>query len=319
MRLLSVGIIISVLCNLATGYIGLSFADFFYDTPQSPIAGMRLRRVAAMVLAGISVPASGFLLQEFFRNPLAGPSVMGISSAAGLGVALYMAFSSGLQLPAFLDGSLTATAALAGSLISVLVLLTFAARLQDSNFLIIFGFLISAFCGAAMSIFQYYTDNQSLRNFILWSFGSTTALTGSQLLIFALFTIGGIIFSLKSINPLIGNILGEEYAATLGVDSARLKTHIIIASSLLCASATAFLGPVVFIGIVVPHFCRLIFRPAKLWHQGVLNVLMGILVMESLSILSEISLLPINIWSSLLGIPVIFAMMLRGRTTKIGY
>lgn len=309
--LLLTGIFISVFFNLNIGFLNLSVIDFISETKNSAIAELRLNRVLAMLLAGIAVPTSGFLLQEYFQNPLAGPSVLGISSVAGLSVAFYIFFAKDLAVPEILQNSFISLSAVFGSLCLMVFLLFFSKRFQDKSFLIIFGFLVSAMAGAVVSVLEFYADNQSLKNYILWNFGANNSLTGNQIFILAVIIFIGLFLSSKSIKPLIGNVLGTNYAQTLGVNLNTLKYLVIIASSLLSASVTAFLGPVLFIGIVVPHFCRMIFCPAKLWHQWILNMLLGIFIMQVFSIISEISQFPLNIISSLFGIPVILMMMLK--------
>ena len=301
--------------NLNIGFIDLHFSDFFSpQSEQNPIAQLRIHRALVMLLAGVSIPTSGFLLQEYFQNPLAGPSVLGITSAASLSVAFYIFFSQDFAIPEFFQNSLISLFAIGGSLVLLFVLLGFSKRFQDQSFIIIFGFLISALSGAVVSILQFYAESQSLKNYILWSFGANNQVTMSQILILSFFIVLGLLFSFKSIKPLMGISLGNAYAQSLGVNLNHLKYGIIIASSLLSASVTAFLGPILFIGIVVPHFCRMLWNPAQLWHQWILNMLVGVLIMELFSIISEISQFPMNIITSLFGIPVILMMMLKKRS-----
>lgn len=303
----------TILVNLNVGFLKLSFSEFFSTTENSQIAQLRINRVLVMLLAGISIPTSGFLLQEYFQNPLAGPSVLGITSVASLSVAFYIFFSHSLLLPEFLQNGFISISAIAGSLILMFVLLAFSNRFRDKSFLIIFGFLVSALAGAVVSILQFYADNQSLKNYILWSFGANNQVTFNQIIILTIIVIVGLILSFKSIKPLIGSALGTNYAQSLGVNLSSLKYLIIIASSLLSASVTAFLGPILFIGIVVPHFCRMIWNPAKLWQQWILNMILGIIIMEVFSIISELSQFPINVITSLFGIPVILTMLFRNK------
>lgn len=310
--IISVGIVLSMLINLNIGFLDLKFNDFFCsESENSQIAQLRLNRVLVMLLAGISIPTSGFLLQEYFQNPLAGPSVLGITSVASLSVAFYIFFSKDFILPEFLQNSFLSFSAIAGSLILMLILLAFSGRFQDKSFLIIFGFLISALAGAVVSILQFYAENQSLKNYILWSFGANNQVSSNQIMVLSLIVITGLILSFKTIKPLIGNSLGTSYAQSLGVNLNHLKYLVIISSSLLSASVTGFLGPILFIGIVVPHFCRMLFNPAKLWQQWILNMLLGIFIMEFFSIISESTQFPLNVITSLFGIPVILTMMLR--------
>ena len=298
--------------NLNIGFIKLNFSDFLSSSSdQAQIAQLRINRILVMLLAGISIPTSGFLLQEYFQNPLAGPSVLGITSVASLSVAFYIFFSQDFILPEFLQNSFLSISAIGGSLVLMLILLAFSGKFQDKSFLIIFGFLISALAGAIVSILQFYAENQSLKNYVLWSFGANNQVSTNQIWILSVIVILGLFLTFKTIKPLIGNSLGTAYAQSLGVNLRQLKYFVIIASSLLSASVTAFLGPILFIGIVVPHFCRMLFNPAKLWQQWILNMLLGILIMEFFSIISETTQFPLNIITSLFGIPVILMMMLK--------
>ena len=313
--LLIIGIVISIVVNLNIGFLDLHLSDFFSSTSEnSQIAQLRVNRILVMLLAGISIPTSGFLLQEYFQNPLAGPSVLGITSVASLSVAFYIFFSRDFILPEFLQNSFLSFSAIFGSLLLMLLLLAFSGKFQDKSFLIIFGFLVSALAGAVVSILQFYAENQSLKNYILWSFGANNQVSRNQIWILFIIVILGLFLTFKTIKPLIGNSLGTAYAQSLGVNLTQLKYFIIIASSLLSASVTAFLGPILFIGIVVPHFCRMLFNPAKLWQQWILNMLLGILIMEFFSIISESSQFPLNVITSLFGIPVILMMMLKGKS-----
>ena len=310
--LIIIGIFISIIFNLNIGFLKLSFTDFFYDSSEnSQIAQLRVNRVLAMLLAGVSIPTSGFLLQEYFQNPLAGPSVLGITSVASLSVAFYIFFSKDLMLPEFLQNSFLSISAIGGSLVLMFILLAFSNRFQDKSFLIIFGFLVSALAGAIVSILQFYAESQSLKNYILWSFGANNQVSRNQIWVLIIIVLIGLFLAFKSIKPLIGNSLGTAYAQSLGINLNQLKFFVIITSSLLSASVTAFLGPILFIGIVVPHFCRMIYNPAKLWQQWILNMLLGILIMEFFSIISETTQFPLNVITSLFGIPVILMMMLK--------
>lgn len=304
--------VITILINLNIGFIKLGLADFVDANAQnSQIAELRMNRVLAMFLAGVSIPTSGFLLQEYFQNPLAGPSVLGITSVASLSVAFYIFFSQDFTLPEFLQNGFISISAILGSLLLMSILLIFSRKFQDKSYLIIFGFLVSALAGAVVSILQLYAENQSLKNYILWSFGANNQVTRNQLWVLFIVVLIGLFLSFKSIKPLIGNSLGNQYAKSLGVNLEQLKYFVIIASSLLSASVTAFLGPILFIGIVVPHFSRMIYSPAKLWQQWILNMILGVFIMEFFSIISEISQFPINVITSLFGVPVILMMILK--------
>lgn len=306
-----IGIIILMMINLNTGFLSLHFQDFFQDSANSQIAEIRVNRVLVMLLAGISIPTSGFLMQEYFQNPLAGPDILGITSVASLSVAFYIFFSHDILIPEFLQNSFLSLAAIAGSLLLMLILLSMSNKFQDKSYLIIFGFLVSAFAGAIVSLLQFYAENQSLKNYILWSFGANNMVSRNQIYVLSVLVLLGLFICFKSIKPLIGNSLGNSYAQSLGVNLNQLKIFIIVASSLLSASVTAFLGPILFIGIIVPHFCRLIYNPSKLWQQWILNMFLGMLIMLFFSIIAEKTQIPLNVISSVFGIPVILMMLLK--------
>ena len=304
--------IIAFFINLNIGFAKLNFSDFFYSESENfQIAGFRINRALAMLLAGIAIPTSGFLLQEYFKNPLAGPDVLGITSVSSLFVAFYIFFSQNILIPDFLQNSFISLSSIVGSIFLMMILLLFSNRFRDKSFIIIFGFLISALAGAVVSFLQFYVESQSLKNYILWTFGANNQASLIQILILTVLIIIGLIFTFKSIKPLIGNALGTAYAQSFGISQSKLKISIIVASSLLSASVTAFLGPILFIGVVVPHFCRMIWNPAQLWHQWILNMILGIFIMQIFSIISELSQFPINIITTFFGIPVILLMLMR--------
>ncbi|WP_330746253.1 iron ABC transporter permease [Chryseobacterium sp. CP-77] len=306
-----IAIMASAIINLNTGFLSLSFQDFFQDSAQNQIAEIRINRVLVMMLAGISIPTSGFLMQEYFQNPLAGPDILGITSVASLSVAFYIFFSHTISLPEFLQNSFLSLSAIGGSLLLMLVLLSMSNRFQDKSYLIIFGFLVSAFAGAIVSLLQFYAENQSLKNYILWSFGANNMVTRNQIYVLSVLVLIGMLVCFRAIKPLIGNSLGNSYAQSLGVNLKQLKLLIIVASSLLSASVTAFLGPILFIGIIVPHFCRLVYNPSRLWQQWILNMFLGMLIMLFFSVIAEKTQIPLNVISSVFGIPVILMMLLK--------
>ncbi len=307
----SIAIIFAIILNLNTGFIDLGFIDFTQLTENHQIADIRINRVLIVLLAGISIPSSGFIMQEYFQNPLAGPDILGITSVASLSVAFYIFFSENIILPEFLQNSFLSLSAILGSLLLMLIILSISNKFQDKSYLIIFGFLVSAFAGAIVSLLQLYAENESLKNYILWSFGANNLVSRNQILVLSTLTLLGLFVCSKTIKPLIGNALGNAYAQSLGVNLKHLKTLVVIASSLLSASITAFLGPILFIGIIIPHFCRLMYNPSKLWQQWIFNMLLGMLIMLLFSTISEKTQIPINVISSVFGIPVILIMLLK--------
>lgn len=308
---LLLAILLAMVINLNTGFLSLNFQDFFTESSQSLIAAIRVNRVLIMLLAGISIPTSGFLMQEYFQNPLAGPDILGITSVASLSVAFYIFFSYNIVLPDFLQNTFLSLSAIIGSMVLMFLLLSVSGRFHDKSYLIIFGFLVSALAGAIVSLLQFYAENQSLKNYILWSFGANNMVSRNQIYVLSVLIFVGLLICFKAIKPLIGNSLGVSYAQSFGVNLNQLKILIIISSSLLSASVTAFMGPVLFIGIIIPHFCRMIYNPSRLWQQWILNMLLGMCIMLVFSIIAEKTQIPINVISSIFGIPVILMMLLR--------
>lgn len=310
--LIIVSAIFAFFINLNVGFAKLNFSDFINSESENfQIAGFRINRALAMLLTGIAIPTSGFLLQEYFKNPLAGPDVLGITSVSSLFVAFYIFFSQNIVIPDFLQNSFISLSSIVGSIVLMMILLLFSNRFRDKSFIIIFGFLISALAGAVVSFLQFYVESQSLKNYMLWTFGANNQASLVQISILTFLILIGLVFTFRSIKPLIGNALGSAYAQSFGISQSKLKISIIVASSLLSASVTAFLGPILFIGVVVPHFCRMIWNPAQLWHQWILNIILGIFIMQVFSIISELSQFPINIITTFFGIPVILLMLMK--------
>lgn len=308
--LLGICLLAALLWNLSTGYVSLPLQSFLdAEDGLHAVALLRVNRVWAMALAGLAMPLSGFLLQEFFQNPLAGPSVLGITSVSSLAAALAIFVFGGMMLPAALQSGMMTIFGLGGSLVLLVVLLAVSRRFQNHSYLIVFGFLISAFCGAVISLLQLYAENQQLKNYLMWSFAGTPTLTSGQLQLLTVLIAGGVAVAVGAIRPLIGSMLGTQRAQAFGVDEKKLGWLVILSSSLLAASITTFLGPVLFVGIVIPHLARLLWNPARLWHLAVLCCLLGILAMELLSAISETLAIPVNVLCSVLGIPVIFLML----------
>lgn len=306
--------IVSIFINLNTGFLELNFSDFLYQSSSNQeVIQLRINRVLVMILAGIAIPTSGFILQEYFKNPLAGPSVLGITSASNLSVAFFVLFAKNWDFPEIFYNGIMSGFSIVGSVFLMMILLIFNKINQEKSHIIIFGFLVSALSGTIINILQFYAENETLKSYILWSFGGNNQVTSTQIFILFILIIIGLFFTFKSIKPLIGMSLGINYAQTMGINLPQLKIFIIIASSLLSSSITAFLGPVFFIGVIIPHFCRMLWNPAQLWHQWILNILLGILIMLVFSTISEELQLPLNTITSLFGIPVILLMFIKKR------
>ncbi len=309
--------------NLLTGFDNISVSDFFSSGGETKdlIISYRLHKTLAVVFAGISLPVSGFLLQELFKNPLAEPSILGISSASALTVALVIF----LGIPHFFEdyewisGWVIILSAFAGALAVSLLLLSVTRNIKNAATFIIIGLLISSFCGSIISALQFYSQSETLKQYVIWSFGSFEGLSSVQTLVYFSCVLAGLIPAFLSVKKLIGFLMGEEYAKVLGVNVTLLKVWVILAVALLTGSTTAMLGPIVFIGIIIPHFCRQIENPASLWAQMLLNIFTGIGFMLIISLIMAKTQLPVNILSSIIGVPVILFMILKNKFRNSSY
>ncbi|MDR3271968.1 MAG: iron ABC transporter permease [Flavobacteriaceae bacterium] len=309
--------------NLFMGFADISFSDFFSsaDETKELIINYRINKTLSIILAGITLPVSGFLLQELFKNPLADASILGVSSASALAVALIIF----LGIPQFfinnewLSGWTLVMGSLVGSFLVSLLLLLITNLIKDVATFIIIGFLISSLCGSLVGALQFYSQSEELKQYVIWSFGSLSGLSNVQIMFFFICTVIGLFFAGLSVRMLTGFLLGEEYSKTLGINIKRMKIFIILAICFLVGSATAMLGPIMFIGIIIPHFCRQIWNPASLWIQLILNILFGIGFMLLLGIIMEWTQLPVNILSSVIGVPTILFMIFNSKFKHSNY
>lgn len=275
---------------------------------------LRLPRAATALLAGAALSLCGLQMQTLFRNPLADPYILGISSGAGLGVACFVMGSAWLG-SGILSGFGTVSAAWAGALAFTLLILWASARLKDNLSLLIFGVMLGSVGSAVISLLQYVSDAESLKNYVLWSMGSFSGLSGGQVLLLAALVTAGTGISLSNIKALNALLLGETYAHSLGMNLHRLRWKILLSVALLAGSVTAFCGPIGFIGIAVPHIARMLFRDADHRRLMPATLLLGCAVMLLADIIAQwpgsSAIIPINTVCALLGIPVIILIILK--------
>lgn len=305
----------SFLLNLTVGNAQVALLDIFNDDiARKLILDYRLPKAIAAILAGISLPISGWLLQELFRNPLADPSVLGISAAAGLGVAVVIFLSSILGFSAWLNNSwLICLASFVGALFALLVIVFFSTKLNSTAALIIIGMMIAGFSTAIIGVFQFFAPSEKIKTYLLWTFGSLSGLSWAQISVFALMTILGVFLSMFTLKGISGLRLGENYARTMGIHIQQIRWLILIASAILTAATTAFVGPIAFIGLAVPHICRMVFKSTAVVELYVLVLLTGVLLMLVFAWLAQIfpnGNLPINIITSLVGAPIVMRILL---------
>lgn len=281
------------------------------------IRNYRLPKAITAVIAGAALSLSGLLMQTLFRNPLAGPDVLGVSAGAGLGVAL-LTMLSGTAVYPFLSalGSMAPViAAVAGATGVMLLILSVSARIKDSITILVLGMIFGYVASALVTILQSFADPDSLKLFVTWTFGSMGGVTWQKMpILLSLFLIGVLIcFTLvKALNSLL---LGEHYAVSGGLNIRLTRLWIIATASLITGTVTAFTGPIAFVGVVIPHFARAFFGTVN--HRTILpaTLLLGSILMLLCDILSQIPIanrtLPINAVTALFGAPMIIWIVLK--------
>ena len=284
------------------------------------ILKFRLPKAITSLIVGIALSLSGLQMQTVFRNPMAGPYVLGISSGASLGVAfIILGFSANLS-PDILKGFgnwILIAAAWTGAGMVLLLIMYISSRVKDIMTILILGIMLSSGISAIVTIMQYFSNETMLKAYVIWTMGSLGNLTTSQLNVLLISVSTGVIISLASIKMLNALLLGENYAGSIGLNVRFARVVIFACTSILAGSVTAFCGPIGFIGIAVPHIARILFRTAdhKILVPG--TILAGGAIMLASDIISQLpgynTILPVNAVTSLIGIPVVIWVILRNR------
>lgn len=328
--LLLIVVLLTALLNISLGSVNIPlkdiFAAFFDKTTGSNnsfryiILEYRLPKVITAILTGSGLAVSGLLMQTLFRNPLAGPYVLGLSSGASLGVALVLMGASlfGGAMTGFLlsKWSLVIASSIGSSLVLLAVLLA-SAKLRDTMAILIIGLMFASLTAAVVSVLAYFSPAAQLQQYVFWSFGSLGNLSWEEVLILLLFWFIGILLSITCIKNLNTLLLGEQYAKSLGVHISRNRIVIIAATSLLAGSITAFAGPIAFVGLAVPHLIRQVIPVND--HRILLPavILGGAILMLVCDIAAQLPgsqfTLPINAITSLIGAPVVIWLLVRKR------
>lgn len=282
------------------------------------ILQFRLPRVSAAIGAGIALSISGLIMQTVFRNPLAGPYVLGISSGAGLGVALIIIGFQVFGISVGLISNFTiAIAALLGSGLLLFILLTLSFHVRDIMTILIIGILFSSSVSAIISVLQYLSPESALKNYVMWTMGNLGNVNGSQLQVMWLMIIVGTAIAYLGGKGLNIMLLGEQYTKSTGQNVLRIRIVIFIATSLLAGGITAFCGPIGFIGIAVPHVVRLLFRTTNHFILIPGTMLLGASIMLLSDLISHLPgldfILPINSITAIMGIPMVIWIILRNR------
>ena len=300
------------LLDLAVGAVAVPLGDVWAaltggDCPRATakiILNIRLIKAVVALLAGAALSVSGLQMQTLFRNPLAGPYVLGISSGASLGVALVVLAGFGSSIG-------IAGAAWLGA---ALVIAAVGHRIKDIMVILILGMMFSSGVGAIVQILQYLSKEESLKAFVIWTMGSLGDVTFDQLAVLVPSIIAGLLLAVVTIKPLNLLLFGEEYAVTMGLNIRRSRGLLFLSTTLLAGTVTAFCGPIGFIGLAMPHVTRMLFRNSD--HRVLVpgTVLSGAAVLLLCDLVSKMFTLPINAITALLGIPIVVWVVLRNKS-----
>lgn len=323
---LTVVVALAFLADVAFGPVSLTWTELWNGLTGSgdpdALAGVilrefRLPRAVAALLAGAALGVAGFLLQTQFRSPLAGPSELGISSGAGLGVAALL-LAEPLLPTALLQGLgpwPLAVAAAVGAAATMALVLVISARVWDSASLLLAGLMIASACGAVIALMQYFSDAARLKAYSLWGFGGLGGVTWAQNTVLLACVAAGLVSSMALSRPLYAGLLGDNAAAALGIPVRRARMAILATASLLAGAVTAFCGPIAFVGLAVPHLARALARRSDPRVLQPACMLVGAALLLACDALSQLpgreSVLPLNAVTSLFGAPAVLYFLLR--------
>lgn len=312
-------LVLLALADLSFGSISLwspdvdeaLFSSIFYD--------IRLPKTLTCVLAGASLALCGLLLQSLFRNPLAGPYVLGVSS----GASLFVAIATMLLAPLHISGLMFAGKAIitlysvAGAFFVTLVILVVSRRTQSNVTILLVGLMLSQVLGAAQGLIEYLSSADKLKTFVMWSMGSVGSTSLRDLAFVGPLAVLVIFLAFFLVKPMNAILLNEQYARNLGINVQRLRLQVIIITSLLVGMVTAFCGPIAFVGISVPIASRLFFKTSHHLHQMVFCLLLGAIVLLGADLISQLLstqfTLPVNTVTTLIGSPVVIYLLFKSK------
>ena len=315
--------------NISLGSVAIPMKEVFRsltggiaskETWEYILINYRLPKAIAAILVGMGLSISGLLMQTLFRNPLAGPYVLGLSSGASLGVATVILGAA--LLPPFLATLLLSSygiilASSLGSFTVLLAVLAVSHRLRDTMAILIVGLMFGSLTSAIVGTLTYFSTAEQLQKFTFWSLGNLGNLSWTSISLLTICVAIGLLLSLFSIKPLNSLLLGENYAKSLGLNYKKSRLIIIFATSILAGSITAFAGPIAFIGLAVPHIAKLVFQTSNhtiLFWSTILFGAIIMLICDSISQLPGSDLtLPINAVTSIFGAPIVIWLLIRKR------
>lgn len=309
--------------DIAVGSVSIPIRDVWAaltggecdPTTARIIRDIRLMKAVVALVAGAALAVSGLQMQTLFRNPLAGPYVLGVSSGASLGVALFIlgAPMLGLTGHAWLSSLGVAGAAWIGAATTLALVAAISTRIKDIMVILILGIMISSGVSAIVQILQYLSAEEALKSFVVWTMGSLGDVTATQLALLLPAVAAGAALSVAAIKSLNMLLLGENYARSMGLDLRRSRSIILLSTTLLAGTVTAFCGPIGFIGLAMPHVARVIFRNAD--HRTLMPAaaLTGAASLLLCDMVAKLLALPVNSITALLGIPVVVWVVVRNR------
>lgn len=323
--LLAVILLLAFIGDVFTGNAAISFSEGIKalfgtsgnDIIDEIIFNYRLPKAVTAVLAGSALAVSGALMQTLFRNPLAGPDVLGVSAGAGLGVALLTMLSGSAVYPfiAAMGSMAQVLAAIAGAVIVLLLIVGVSARVKDSVTILVLGMIFGYVASAAVTILQSFADPDSLKVFVSWTFGSLGAVTWDKMPLLLFLVISGMIIAFLLQKTLNSLLLGENYAASAGLNIKQTRLIIISLTAVVTGAVTAFTGPIAFVGVVIPHFARAFFGTVN--HKTIIpaSILLGSILMLVCDMVSQFPVanrtLPINAVTAVFGAPMIIWIVLK--------
>lgn len=320
-------LVILFLLNLLTGSVKIPIGDVFSALFTEKLAGtvehyiiteVRLPQAITALLCGAALSTSGLLLQTAFRNPLAGPSVFGISSGASLGVALVMlALGGSLSTELFSVSGVAAIlfAAFTGAMVVTAIIFFFSTLVRNSVMLLIIGVMVGYLASSAIALLNFFATEEGVHSYMVWGMGNFGGVSMSHLPVFTVAIVLGIIGAIMLIKPLNALLLGEQYAESLGINTRRVRNILLIVTGLLTAVTTAYCGPVAFVGLAVPHIARLLIGSEN--HRQLLpsTILCGAVVALLCNLVctmpGDSGIIPLNAVTPLVGAPVIIYVLVK--------
>jgi iron complex transport system permease protein len=280
------------------------------------VLGLRLPKAIAAICAGSALAVSGMLMQTFFKNPLAGPYVLGVDAVSSLSVALFMLGGGSITNSFFHTLGIPIASSL-GALAGLFLIMFIAKKIQNQTHILLIGMMIGFIAGAWQSVLEYLSNAQHLKNFVIWNMASLSNVTNGDLFIFFSVVTVCFVICLFLIKPLNALLLGDEQAYLLGINISVLKNVLLVLTALLSGITTAYCGPIGFVGLALPHLIRIFFKTTHHLHQLLGNILAGACFLLLCDVLSNLPIfeitLPVNVVTSLFGAPFVLWLILKNK------